>query len=230
MTIMTKRWLPAAGIAAILCLVGAGLATAKYIHNRPATSASAGATDNSGSAAQPDRPDVPQLTVPAGTAIRVQLDQSLDSSRNRAGDVFDAHTVEPVLIDNRLAIPENTPVRGEVAYARPSGHFSHPGSLEISLKQVELDGNWLDIATRENARKGGSHTKNNAGWIGGGAGGGMLIGALAAGGKGALIGGPIGAGAGTAVAFFTGKRNVHLSAESQLVFHLAQPISVTPQG
>ena len=58
----------------------------------------------------------------------------------------------------------------------------------------------------------------------------MLIGALAGGGKGALIGGPVGAGAGTVAAFFTGKRNVHLPTETQLVFHLSKPLSVNPQG
>lgn len=222
MTITRKQWLPAAGLAAVLCLAGAGLATAKYVSHR--------SSGSDATATQPAASDVSQVTVPAGTPIRIQLDQSLDSSRNHAGDVFDAHIVEPVLVDNRVVIAENTPVRGEVAEARRSGRFSHPGRLEVSLKQVELGGAWQDISTHEDTRTGGSHKKNNAGWIGGGAGGGALIGAVAAGGKGALIGGPVGAGAGVAVAYFTGKRNVHVPAESQLVFHLAQPLSVTPQS
>ena len=223
MTIIRKKWLPAAGLAAVLTMVGAGLATAKYVSNKSAVTAQPDASDNSAAAS-----DAAQVTIPAGTPIRVQLDQTLDSGRNHAGDVFDAHTVEPVLVDNRVVIPENTPVRGEVADARPSGRFSHPGRLEVLLTQAELNGNWQAISTQEDTRRGGSHKKNNAGWIGGGAAGGALIGAIAAGGKGALIGGPVGAGAGAAVVFFTGKRNVHLPVESQLVFHLAQPLSVTP--
>jgi len=229
MTIVRKQWLPAAGLAAVLLMVGAGLATAKYISHKP-TATDPNASERNSAAAQPGESDVAQVTVPAGTAIRVQMDQSLDSAKNHSGDVFDAHTVEAVLVDNRIVIPENTPVRGEVADVRPSGHFSHPGILEVRLNQVELNGNWQNISTHEDTQKGGSHRKNNAAWIGGGAGGGALIGAIAAGGKGALIGGPVGAGAGVAVAFFTGKRNVHVAAESQLVFHLAQPLSVTPQG
>ena len=218
MIINRKKWLPVAGLAAALCVAGAGLATAKYISHKSDAAETQPATDAG------------QVTIPAGTPIRVQLDQSLDSGRNRTGDVFEAHTVEPVLVDDRVVIPENTPVRGEVAGARPSGRFSHPGRLEISLNQVELGGNWQEISTHEDTRSGGSHKKNNAAWIGGGAGSGALIGAIAAGGKGALIGGPVGAGAGVAAAFFTGKRNVHVPAESQLVFHLAQPLSVTPQS
>jgi glutamate carboxypeptidase len=229
MTIIHKKWLPAAALVGALCLVGAGFATAKYVSHRSAAT-DPNASNSNPTATLPAEPDAARLTVPAGTAIRVQLDQSLDSGRNQAGDVFDAHTVEPVLVANQVAIPASTPVRGEVVADRRSGHFSHPGILEVRLTQMELNGTWQEISTHEDSRKGGSHTKNNAAWIGGGAGGGALIGAIAGGGKGALIGGPVGAGAGLAAAFFTGKRNVHVPAESQLVFHLAQPLSVTPQG
>ena len=57
-----------------------------------------------------------------------------------------------------------------------------------------------------------------------------MIGALAAGGKGALIGAPVGAGAGTAVAFMTGKKDIHLRAESPLTFHLVQPVTIDVKG
>jgi len=233
MNITRKAWLPAACATAVLAIVGAGLATARYENHKTAagmtaTASETNSSDNNPTATQPAAPPVEPLVIPSGTPLRVQLDQSLDSSRNHSGDVFEAHLVEPVVVNNEVVIPDKTLVRGKVAMARPSGHFRHPGMLEVSLTEIQVDGNWRVIDTHEDSRKGGSHKKNNAGWIGGGAGGGALLGAIAAGGKGALIGGPIGAGAGTAVAFFTGKRNVHLPAESQLVFHLAEPLSVTP--
>ena len=53
-----------------------------------------------------------------------------------------------------------------------------------------------------------------------------MIGALAGGGKGALIGAPVGAGAGTAAAYFTGKKDVHLGAETPLTFELAEPVTI----
>jgi ABC-type phosphate transport system permease subunit len=108
-----------------------------------------------------------------------------------------------------------------------SGHFSHPGRLEVALTRVQVDGNWIEVSTSDTSRRGGSHRNNNLGWIGGGGVGGALIGGLAAGGKGALIGGPIGVGAGTAVAFFTGKKNVHLPAETELRFYTSRPVPVT---
>jgi hypothetical protein len=229
MTILHKKWLSVASGAALLCLLAGGLATARYVSHKSAGNSTVSAASDA-TAAHPAAPDVNVLTVPAGTPIRIQLDQSLDSGRNNSGDVFDAHVVEPVVMDNTVVIPEGAPIRGRVEGARPSGHFRHPGLLEISLTEVKLDNDWHEIATRENNRRGTGHKKNNFTWIGGGAGGGTLIGALAAGGKGALIGGPVGAGAGTIAAFFTGKRNVHLPAETQLVFHLSEPLSVSPKG
>jgi hypothetical protein len=57
-----------------------------------------------------------------------------------------------------------------------------------------------------------------------------LIGALAGGVKGALIGGPVGAGAGTTVALLTGKKDIHLRAETPLTFKLAEPVTIPVKG
>ncbi len=42
----------------------------------------------------------------------------------------------------------------------------------------------------------------------------------------ALIEGPVGAGAGTAVAFLTGKKDIRLPAETPLTFKLAYPVTI----
>jgi hypothetical protein len=60
--------------------------------------------------------------------------------------------------------------------------------------------------------------------IGGGAGAGALIGALAGGGKGAAIGALVGGGAGTAGAGLTGNREITLPAESAVSFKLTQSL------
>ena len=62
--------------------------------------------------------------------------------------------------------------------------------------------------------------------IGGGAGAGALIGALAGGGKGAAIGALVGGGAGTAGSAYTGNRDVTLPAESAVSFKLEAPLQV----
>lgn len=166
------------------------------------------------------------VTVPEETAIHVTLDQAISSNQNRPGDHFEATISEPVVMNDKTVIPQGTPVEGVVVDARPSGHLMGRAHLQLTLESMQLGGKTYDLRTSSAYRRGGNHKKRNWALIGGGAGGGALIGAAAAGGKGALIGGPIGAGAGTAVAYFTGKKDIHLRPETQLEFHLNQPVTI----
>jgi hypothetical protein len=166
------------------------------------------------------------ITVPEQTAIHVTLDQGISSNQNRPGDHFEATISEPVVLNDKTVIPQGTPVEGLVVDARPSGHLMGRAHLQLALESMQLNGKTYDLRTSSSYRRGGDHKKRNWAWIGGGAGGGALIGAAAAGGKGALIGGPIGAGAGTAVAYFTGKKDIHLRPETRLEFRLNQPVIV----
>ena len=166
------------------------------------------------------------ITVPEQTAIHVTLDQGISSNQNRPGDHFEATISEPVVLNDKTVIPQGTPVEGLVVDARPSGHLRGRAHLQLTLESMQLNGKTYDLKTSTSYRRGGDHKKRNWALIGGGAGGGALIGAAAAGGKGALIGGPIGAGAGTAVAYFTGKKDIHLRPETQLEFRLNQPVTV----
>jgi hypothetical protein len=166
------------------------------------------------------------VTVPEETAIHVTLDQGISSNQNRPGDHFEATISEPVVLNDKTVIPQGTPVEGLVVDARPSGHLMGRAHLQLTLESMQLNGKTYDLRTSTSYRRGGDHKKRNWALIGGGAGGGALIGAAAAGGKGALIGGPIGAGAGTAVAYFTGKKDIHLRPETRLEFRLNQPVIV----
>jgi hypothetical protein len=91
---------------------------------------------------------------------------------------------------------------------------------------VTVDQQIILLNTSQVVARGRSHKKRNWGFIGGGTGGGAVIGALAAGGKGALIGSGIGAAAGTTTAFFTGKKDVVFGNERLLRFRLNREVSV----
>jgi hypothetical protein len=170
------------------------------------------------------RPD--PVTVPEATPIHVTLDNAIASDRNRPGDHFEATVSEPVVIDGKTVIPEGARATGLVVDTHPSGRLMGRARLRVALEAMQLNGNSYQIRTYSDARVGGRHKKRNLVLIGGGAGGGMLVGAVAAGGKGALIGGPIGAGAGTVAALVTGKKDIRLPAETRLTFNLADPIAV----
>jgi hypothetical protein len=166
------------------------------------------------------------VTVPEQTAIAVTLDQGLASDQNRPGDHFEATVSVPIVIDEHTVIPQGAHVEGLVVDSRPSGHLRGRARLQLSLESIDVAGKSYQLQTTASQKVGGNHKKRNWAWIAGGGGGGLLVGAMAGGGKGALIGGPIGAGAGTVAAYMTGKKDIHLSPETPLTFHLAQPVTI----
>ncbi len=166
------------------------------------------------------------LVVPAKTPFHVTLDQALASNRSSPGDHFAATVSEPVVVDGRVVIPRGAHVQGRVLDARPSGRLVGRAHLQLALESVEVNGKSYEIRTGSSFRVGADHRRWNLATIGGTGGGGLFLGALAGGAKGALIGGPIGAGAGTAAAYFAGKRDVRLSVETPLQFKLAQPLTI----
>jgi hypothetical protein len=170
------------------------------------------------------------VTLPEHTAIRVTLDQAVASDRSKPGDHFEATVSDPVVINDKVVIPQGAHAEGLVVDAQQSGRLMGRARLQLALQSVEVDGQNYDVRTTARTRIGRGHKKRNLAWIGGGAGGGLLVGALAGGGTGALIGGPIGAGAGTTVALLTGKRDIKLDAETPLKFELAEPITINPKG
>src|SRR5467141_4402646 len=126
-----------------------------------------------------DRSD--PVTLPENTAIRVTLDQALSSDLSKAGDRFDARVSEPVVIDGKTVIPQGAHAEGWVVDARQSGRLMGRARLQLALQTVDVNGQNYDVRTTAHARTGRDHKKRNLAWIGGGAGGGLLIGALAGG-------------------------------------------------
>lgn len=175
-------------------------------------------------AAQNEAP--PRLMIPAGTPITVRLQQRLSSASAVPGQRFECVIDEPVLVGDRVVVPVGAVAEGHVIVARRSGRLRHPGELGLTLDRVTIDQQIVSLNTSRVVARGGSHKKRNWGWIGGGTGGGAVIGALAAGGKGALIGSGIGAAAGTTTAFFTGKKDVVFGNERRLRFRLNQEVGL----
>jgi hypothetical protein len=165
-------------------------------------------------------------SIPAGTAITVIIDQSLNSKNAQVGQGVEGTVARDVTVDGKVVIPKGSHAKLVVSSVQASGRLSTPAKLWLRLKSVEVHGKTYTIATSSAGRTMGGKGKRDAGFIGGGAAGGALIGALAGGGKGAAIGAAAGAGAGTAGAAATGKKEVEFPAETRLSFTTRAPVTI----
>jgi hypothetical protein len=165
-------------------------------------------------------------SVPTGTGISVTIDQSISSKTAHAGQGVVATIAQDVTANGKVVIPKGSHAKLVVSSAQASGRLSTPAKLWLRLKSVEVHGKTYTIATSSSGRTMGGKGKRDAGFIGGGAGAGALIGGLAGGGTGALIGAGAGAGAGTVGAAATGKKEVEFPAETRLSFTTRAPASI----
>lgn len=195
--------------------------------NSSSSSSSGGANTGGASEAKEAKKTAPEpLVIPAGTTVTVRLGESLSSKTSQAGQGFSATVAQPVTVDGKTVIHEGAGAHGTVVDAKGMGHFKGGALLEVRLDSIDIGGKDQPVQTAAVARSIKGKGKRSGILIGGGAGAGALIGALAGGGKGAAIGALAGGGAGTAGAAFTGNKEIVLPAESALTFKLTAPIEV----
>ncbi len=170
--------------------------------------------------------DEREVTLPAGTPLRLRLETSHASNTSRAEDRVQAHLVNPVVVNGVTVLPSNADVTGHVTVARPSAKVKGRGYLALRFTDVRSDADSYRIATRTWGREARGTKKRDAvkiavpGAVGG------LVGAVVGGKKGAAIGAGVGAGAGTAVVLSTAGENVRLPRGSILLVRLTAPLTV----
>jgi outer membrane lipoprotein SlyB len=160
--------------------------------------------------------DAPVL--PPGTIIKIRMIDRLSSEENEVGDTFRATLEEAIQVAGQNLYPKGSDIIGRVADLRASGRLSEPGEMRLVLATISYGRQATSLSVQPLVVKGESHTKNNAGKIGGGAALGAAIGAIAGGGKGAAVGTAAGAAAGTGAAAATGKKAARVESEAVLTF------------
>jgi len=181
------------------------------------------------------------LSLPAGTALKVKLETTLTTFSNKAGDPFSGRVTEAVMVDGKPVLPIGTTVQGRVIKASEPRRISGKPTIDILPETVVLPtgerytlnatlvdtnyGRGTDV-NEEGQFKGPGHETRDMAEIGAGTGGGMLAGGLIGGGKGVIIGGLVGATA--TVTHWLSKRNsAMLPAGTELTMELSRPMALS---
>lgn len=174
----------------------------------------------------PPPPQPTRLEIPAGTSVRVQMIDGVDSSVNHTGDMFHASLASPIVVDNQIVVPVGTDVYLKLVNAKSAGHMTGKSELALELARMEFQGKSYALSSSDYTQTGSSRGKRTAETVGGGAAIGALLGAVIGGGKGAAIGAATGAGAGGVVQGVTKGEQIQIPSETKLDFSLEQPVEV----
>jgi hypothetical protein len=180
---------------------------------------------------QPNPAVLPQtLTLPAGTVVRVRVDEWLSTDRNLAGDSFSAVLDQPIVVGGWVVARRGQAQTGRVSIVKKGGHG---GASEMGLDLPELtlvDGQQLPLQTQLFQTSAGASHGQDAAVVGTTTAVGALIGAIAGRGTGAAIGAGIGATAGIIGVISTPGRPAAISPETVLSFRLQAPVTISTEN
>ena len=155
----------------------------------------------------------------------MRLSDSVNTGRNRTGDRFQAVVDHNVEVNGLVILPRGAVVQGVLRNVVSSGRLRRRAEATLELETVEIAGKRQTIAVEPETRLGQGHGKRDGKYIGGGALFGMVVGALAGGGKGAAVGTMTGAAAGAGGAAVTGKEELYIPSETVMIFRLKNNFS-----
>jgi hypothetical protein len=180
---------------------------------------------------QPNQAVLPQtLTLPAGTVIRVRVDEWLSTDRNLIGDSFSAVLSEPIVVNGWVVARRGQAQTGRVALVN-KGHGGGTSQLGVELPDLTLvDGQQLHLQTQLFQTSAGTSHDRDAAVIGTTTIAGAVIGAIAGRGTGAAIGAGVGATAGIIGVMSTPGKPTVIPPETVLSFRLQAPVTISTEN
>jgi hypothetical protein len=173
-------------------------------------------------------PAAASVVIPSGTKMSIILADPLSSGKNNAGDEFIGNLAAPVVVNGKTALEKGAKVAGKVVDAKGSGRVKGVASMSLELTNVWVKGKSVALSTETFATEAEAQKGKDATIVGGGAGIGTAIGALAGGKKGAATGAIIGGAAGAGTVLATKGKEVEFPSEAKLEFSLNKALTVTP--
>lgn len=212
------KWLSAAVLAGVCAACGG---------TDPATSSA----DESKSAAAeaPNAPPVPvyrEITIPAGTRLRLELTTAVASDSSKIEDQVRATLRQPVIVDGQTILPAGTELVGTVTDVARSGRVKGVARVAYRFNALRYDSERYDISSAPVSHQARTTKKKDATKVGIGAAAGAAVGAILGGGSGAAKGAAIGGAGGTGVVLATRGEEVRLGPGADVTTRLTAPLNV----
>jgi type IV secretion system protein VirB10 len=170
----------------------------------------------------------PDITVPTGTRVLLQLVNEVSTKHAKDGDRVYLRTAAPVAVEGRVVIPRGSDVQGTITHTKPAGKVSGKGELYLRFDSLILtNGVSRDFHARPPGEEGkvpGNGKAADGRTVMMGTGMGATIGAITRGLPGAAVGGGIGALAGVLLSrnqdvVLRAGTHVEMVLDRDLVFH-----------
>lgn len=182
-------------------------------------------------------------SLPVGTTVKMKLETPISTSTTKPGDSFAGRVTEAVMLDGRTVIPVGASIKGHVVSVSEPRRIKGVPTIHLVPDEVTMpNGDRYQIAAAvvdamgpsktgvddEGRIKGSGMSKTDKIEIAGGTGAGAIVGAVAGGGKGLVIGGAIGATI-TAVHWLTKRHSTELPAGTEIFMELSRPMTMSTE-
>jgi len=169
-----------------------------------------------------------EVTIPAGTNLRLDLRTSVGSDTSRVEQRVAASLRAPVSVRGAQVLPTGTQLVGHVTSVERPGRVKGRGRVAFRFTSLDAPGPGGATAIRTSpvVRVAAATKKSDAEKIGGSAAGGAVLGAILGGGDGAAKGAAIGGAAGTGLVLGTRGKEVRVPAGTNLVVTLQRAITI----
>jgi hypothetical protein len=169
-----------------------------------------------------------EVTIPAGTVLRLRVNRAFGSDISRVEDAVPATLDRPVVINGQTILGAGSLASGYVVQATRPGKVKGRGRVAVRFTRITpagsdagyrmQTGSWAAVAP--------ATKKKDALTIGVPAAGGAVVGGLIKGKKGAGVGALVGGGAGTAAVLTTRGKDVRIGRGSTLAVRLTAPLTI----
>jgi len=193
-----------------------------------ATTDASGTTSGAAPAAAPApaSPQFAEVTIPSGTALRLELTSAVGSDTSTVEQPVTASLRDAVTVDGRVVLPAGSALTGVVTSVERSGRVKGRAAIAYRFNSVQANGESYDIATAAISHEAAATKGKDAEKIGIGAGAGAIIGGLLGGKGGALKGTAIGGAGGTGVVLATRGSEIHIGSGAGDTTRLTAPLTV----